>query len=779
MDPEKVRAIKDWEAPSNVKGVRSFLGFANFYRRFIKDYSRLAAPLTRLTGDVTWRWGSQEQQAFEKLKEIFVTEPVLAQWDPSRETVLETDASGYAVAGVLSQYDDQGLLRPVAYFSKKMTSAQANYEIHDKELLAVILSIAEWDGMLRSLDRFIVITDHKNLEYFGKPRQLSERQMRWAQFLGKFPNMEIAYRAGSSNQRADALSRRQQDMPSDSSDERISRRFLQVFRPATAIATQDEPDLRIFRSGVKLQEPIDSYPIAVEEEPQEPQEPPNELETLWEKAREQDSVYQMAHKAITQGDRKFPTALELKVSIAECKLDDQGNLLYRDRRWVPNSEPLRTGIIHAIHTAKALGHPGRNITYQAIAREYFWPSMSNSIRQYIRNCSVCGRSKPWRDGLQGLLRPLPIPERIWKEVSIDFITDLPASEGCTNLMVVTDRLSKDVVLVALEDLATERVAKAYINSVVAYHWLPDYITSDRGSQFVSHLWTRLCELAGVQRRLSSGYHPQTDGSTERMNATIEAYLRSFVSWRQDDWKENLGMAKIAITARQSQSTRMSPFFLQHGYDVDPIQIAVRYGPEKQLGQQAKEDYKKAEEIIQRLRQSIALAQAMIGEAQETQEQQANKHRKQSPQLRVGDKVWLKLDGHFRTKRPNRKLDWKNLKYTVLELVGPNAVKLNTPGRIHPVFNVNKLRLAATDPLPSQPLDDAEPEPIEIEGEEEYLVEEIVEERKRRNRKEYLVKWLGYQEPTWEPQENVEDTEALDIWEEKERHQLKKGGTVKG
>ena len=172
-------------------------------------------------------------------------------------------------------------------------------------------------------------------------------------------------------------------MPSDSSDERISRRFLQVFRPATAIATQDEPDLRIFRSGVKLQEPIDSYPIAVEEEPQEPQEPPNELETLWEKAREQDSVYQMAHKAITQGDRKFPTALELKVSIAECKLDDQGNLLYRDRRWVPNSEPLRTGIIHAIHTAKALGHPGRNITYQAVAREYFWPSMSNSIRQYI------------------------------------------------------------------------------------------------------------------------------------------------------------------------------------------------------------------------------------------------------------------------------------------------------------------------------------------------------------------------------------------------------------
>ena len=143
MDPEKIKAIKEGEAPVNVKGVRSFLGFANFYRRFVKNYSGLAAPLTRLTRDVSFRWGEEEQLAFNKLKEIFITEPVLAQWDPDRETILETDASGYVVAGVLSQYDDKGWLRPVAYFSKKMTSAQSNYEIHDKELLAVILSMVE------------------------------------------------------------------------------------------------------------------------------------------------------------------------------------------------------------------------------------------------------------------------------------------------------------------------------------------------------------------------------------------------------------------------------------------------------------------------------------------------------------------------------------------------------------------------------------------------------------------------------------------------------------
>ena len=150
------------------------------------------------------------------------------------------------------------------------------------------------------------------------------------------------------------------------------------------------------------------------------------------------------------------------------------------------------------------------------------------------------------------------------------MTDLPESDGCTNLIVVTDRLSKDVVLVGLGDITTDSVAKAYINYVVAYYWLLDYITSDRGPQFVSHMWTKLCELMGVERRLSSGYHPETDGSTERMNATVQAYLRAFCDWDQTNWKSNLGIAKIAITARQAQSTKMLLFFMQHRYEVDPL-----------------------------------------------------------------------------------------------------------------------------------------------------------------------------------------------------------------
>ena len=774
MDPEKVKAIREWEAPKTVKAVRSFLGFANFYRQFIKDFSKLAAPLTRLTGNVTFRWTAEEQAAFDSLREAFISNPALAQFDPDRATVLETDASGYAVAGCLSQYDDKGVLRPVAYFSKKMDQHQVNYEIHDKELLAVVLCLKEWDAELRSVQSFKVVTDHKNLEYFTKPRMLGERQMRWALLLGKY-NMEIVYRPGKENVRADALCRREQDMPQNSDDERLQHRHMQLLKFSTRSEQQEDDDdgedaILTFSSAVtsSYQGVQSDLVTSTELQPQmEPTEQDEGMESLWATAMEQDEMYQKAKQAVLEGDRRFPSDLQLKVSIAECSIDDGMHLLYRDRRWVPCYEPLRTGIINGVHSPPVAGHPGRQITYQTVARDYFWPGMSNDIRRFIRNCNVCGRVKPWRDGLHGLLKPLPVPDRIWKEISMDFITDLPESEGCTNLMVVTDRLSKDIVLIALPNLDVETVAWAFIKHVVAHHWLPKAIVSDRGSQFVSGLWKRLCEILGIRRRLSTAFHPQTDGSTERMNAVVEAYLRAYVQWDQKNWSKFLGMAMIAIRGRQASSTGVSPFFLQHGYNVDPIEInthtsSQEYTISEQNGKKA------AEAIANKFKEVFEFMQASMAEAQQEQERQANRHRKQPKQLRIGDKVWLSLGKHFRTRRTSKKLDWKNAKYTVIELIGTHDVRLNTPTGHHNVFHIDRLRLAADDPLPSQPNDDSQPEALIVDGEQEYYVEKImaerVQKRGRGSQKQYEVKWKGYAETSWCSARDLEENEALDDWE---------------
>lgn len=792
MDPEKVKAIMEWEPPKTVKGVRSFLGFANFYRRFIRDFSGIAAPLTRLTGDVSFNWGEEEQAAFEKLKRIFVTEPILATFHSERDTILECDSSGYATGGVLSQYDDEGVLRPCAYFSKKNNVHECNYEIHDKELLAVVRCLEEWDAELRSVKSFKVITDHKNLEYFMKPKMLNERQIRWAGLLSRF-NMEILYRPGKQNVRADALSRREQDLPKDAEDERLRKRVIQVLKPTSYCydeaseddedsargwilsakirvgRTEDRPSLTEEQSEQVGQTGDSPSPTEGQSEQQEDLAQGNELEELWLEALKNDRQYQEATQAVIGQERRFPPSLGVKCSISECEVSNQGGLLYRGRRWVPDNESLRTKIISGVHDSLSAGHPGREITYKILAREFFWPGMTGSIRRYVRNCDVCGRTKPWREGSQGLLKPLPIPDRIWKEISMDFIEGLPTSEGMTCLMVVTDRLSKGSIFIPLPDIKTETVVRAFLRQVVAYHWLPEAITSDRGSQFVSVLWERLCEILKIRRRLSTSFHPQTDGSTERMNSVWEAYTRAFISWAQTDWASLCPMAQIAINGRDATSTGVAPFFLQHGYNVDPLQLEIPQGADqKKYTAEERSDRKKAEAIVAKFRDVFDLAQASMATAQTEQERQANRHRKEAKRYQVGDKVWLRLDKQYRTGRQSRKLDWKSAKYTVVQVIDSHSVKLDTPPGHHPVFHVDRLRLANSDPLPSQVQDDYQPLPLQIGDENEWVVEEIMSEKwKRRGRGwrlYYEVKWAGYALTDLQPAELLEETEALDRWE---------------
>ena len=205
---------------------------------------------------------------------------------------------------------------------------------------------------------------------------------------------------------------------------------------------------------------------------------------------------------------------------------------------------------------------------------------------------------------------------------MDFITGLPESEGCTNLLVITDRLGKGVILEGMRTIEAEDVARVLLRTFYRQHGLPTAIVTDRGSQFTGALWTQFCKLLTIVRRLSTAFHPQTDGSTERMNQTVETYLRTYINRAQDNWVELLPMAELAINNRNAQSTGVSPFFLSHGYHVEAIQLPDNVRPVVS----ARSPIERSEQIVQQLQKAREWAQTSIAVAQQEQEELANRTR---------------------------------------------------------------------------------------------------------------------------------------------------------
>ena len=450
MDPEKVTAVKEWEAPSKLKEVQAFLGFANFYRRFIRNYSRVVQSLTKLTKKlVPFHWGPDQKRAFAELKEAFTTAPVLAHFDYEKEIVLETDASSYVSAGVLSQYDNQGILHPVAFFSKKHIPAEENYEIYDQELGAIVKSLEQWRPECEgSAHPIKILTDHKNLEYFMTSKLLNRRQTRWSEFLSRF-KFKIVYRPGKQGQKPDALTRMPGDIPPKGGAEKTQQIVLKT----------ENLDKRI-QQGLVV-----AFAEVVNQDKTDPKE-------LW-------SWIQNVCK--------------------DCPLDSSEGLCTNARVTSNNEDSDKLRLIKEHHDSPPAGHPGRAKTLELLKRNHQWPGMRKDVDRYVCNCHTCQRSKATHQKIHRWLKPLEIPQQPWKDLSMDFVVGLPESEGYNAIWVVVDRLSKMKHLVPCrDDTDGKKLGEMFIREVFKLHGLPDSIVSDRGPQFASEFWRHVCERLGIE-----------------------------------------------------------------------------------------------------------------------------------------------------------------------------------------------------------------------------------------------------------------------------------------
>ncbi len=230
--------------------------------------------------------------------------------------------------------------------------------------------------------------------------------------------------------------------------------------------------------------------------------------------------------------------------------------------YVPPTPELRTKIIEAHHNTPLAGHPGIAKTLELINRNYWWPSMKEVIQHYVKTCVVCQRTKTFPAKPSGYLQPNKIPSKPWEDISIDLITGLPESNTFNTIVVIVDRFSKMIKLIAATDhISSEGIARVYRDHVWKDHGIPERIISDRGSVFVSRFMDALHKLIGSKAATSTAYHPQTDGQTERVNQEVEHYLRTYTNDEQDDWSEWLSRAEYAHNNRIHSATGYSPFFL--------------------------------------------------------------------------------------------------------------------------------------------------------------------------------------------------------------------------
>jgi transposase InsO family protein len=727
VDPEKVAAVVNWKAPCNVRGVQSFLGFCNFYRRFIRDYGKVAKPLVQLTkANIPFNFDKECWDAFEELKARLTSSPVLRHYDQELESMIETDASDGVVAGVLSQLHPDGEWYPVAYYSKTMAPAECNYEIHDKEMLAVVKSLDQWRPELQgTASRIKVYTDHKALEYFMTTKQLTGRQARWAEALSEYYFM-IMYRAGKQNGKADALTRRD--------DEVLAQDGVKAEYRTRAFLSQDQVDPRVLQDlGIEIAE-IDLYLV--------------EEDTFDESIGLVDRILRANH------DSESLDALRAQAVSAEpgeFALED-GLLLYSSRLVVPKVDNLPTALIKEAHDQVSTAHPGRDKTYHLLRPRYYWPGMRADIDRYIRNCHLCRKAHVPRDKTPGYLHPLPIPERPWRHISIDFKSAPKDKHGFDNICVIVDRLSKQSISVPCHKTVTaEQLAQLFIQHVYRYYGPPDSIVSDRGPQFVSVFWNAFCQILGTKLKLSTANHPQTDGQTEIVNQYLDQRLRPFVNYYQDNWSELLPMIDYAqLTLPHSSLGMMSPYELMNGYlPRTSFDWTPPDPPTSASGQLSQE---RARVVASRMEQALEKGRECIRKAQEKKERDINAHRRPID-FEVRDKVWVSTK-HWRTQRPSRKLGHQmEGPFEVLEQVGHSyRVKLPETMHIHDVFSPDKLRKAADDPLPGQA--NEEPAPIQITSDVEWEVQQILAVKLSRGMLLYRVDWVGYDEDLeWYPASN--------------------------
>jgi transposase InsO family protein len=787
-DTTKVEKIINWPVPRNYHEVQKFNGLVNYIGTFLPEIALWTGPLSSCCANKReFNWTPHLDECFRRIKEIVAKAPVLKPIDPQNpdQIYLICDASASGVGAMLGQGSDWRSCRPAAFMSRKFSSAQFAYFTLEQETLAILEALKTWEDKLIGR-HFTICTDHEALKYLLTQKHLSRRQTRWIDYLSRF-DFAIQHIPGSENRVADCLSRYYELLPSDVKLSPME--FVSVDRRLDPEGDDLPLDRRIELRRLRVhavrrrerlnEERSERHSQAEEmEEAENLEEPQGDPEALGSVANGIDLKEYMERYedfASLLREHYSKNTYFSKVSQNPERFESFSiidGLIYHSDRFensllcIPREAFLRGRRLTELiidHAHNLLGHLGALRTLGYIRRYYWWPTMAKDTSEFCRSCTKCQMTKASNQHPQGLLQPLPVPSKPWESVGMDFLGPFPPSEGFNYLFVVICRLTSMIHLIPTRTtVRASEVAELYHRHVWRLHGLPTSIVSDRDSKFTSAFWKELNAAVGTTLLMSSAYHPQTDGSTERANRTVAQILRSLIKPDQTDWVAKLPSVEFAINSSVSATTGYSPFEVNYGYvpDSSGLLKSVSAAPG-------------VKDFADKARWNLLEAHDHIISSRIQQTHYANQRRRPEESLQPGDLVFLSTENLRLPKSRARKLIPKFIgPYRVTEFNDRShtarlALSEDLRSRkIFDTFHVSKLRKAFSNDLTLFPLRDM-PEFYDlgkaIHG--ESPVQDIIAHRWEGRKGDRLKFYLRFQDGDWEWQDWAfcEDLKALDAY----------------
>lgn len=565
------------------------------------------------------------------------------QWTPEVHTFFESLKHALATAPVLALPDfnktfvietdasDSGIgavlsqdKHPIAYVSKALGPRTKGLSTYEKECLAILLAVDHWRSYLQYAE-FLILTDHKSLMNLTNQRlHTSWQQKAYTKLLGLKP--KIYYKKGNHNGAADALSRCDHGEPLEAA-------AISICKPTW------------------LEEVAEGY------------------------LHDAKSAKLLAQLSIQN------------LEDSPYKLKD-GLIRYKGRIWLGHNSALQNKIFGALHDSSIGGHSGFPVTYRRIKTLFAWPGMKKQIKLKVKECSICQQAKPDRFRYPGLLQPLPVPSGAWQTVTMDFIEGLPKSRRFNCIMVVVDKLSRYAHFLPLaHPFSAADVAELYMEGVFKLHGLPLAVVSDHDKIFTSNFWEQLFQSVGTKLHMSTTYHPQTDGQTERVNQCLETYLRYFTHSCPSKWSTWLYLVEYWYNTTYHSTLEQTPFEVLYGHTPNQLGISVNSC-----------ELPNVQQWLSERRLMMQLLQQHLHRAQQYMKTPTDKKRS-FRSFAVGDWVYLKLQPYVQSSvaaRANHKLSFKYFgPYEVLRKVGEVAYQLALPegSAVNPVFHVSQLKSA--------------------------------------------------------------------------------------